>query len=88
VVVLHVMGREELEFNYKGTVTFEDLETGNRGKGDAKEAKKKYLESLEVMINTTRDTLLANNISYELFKMEDPIGEALQVFLKKRMNLL
>ncbi|MCM4158663.1 DUF58 domain-containing protein [Antarcticibacterium flavum] len=88
VVVVHVMGRDELEFNYKGTVTFEDMETGKRIKVDAKEAKKKYLESLEVMINTTRDTLLANNISYELFKMEDPIGEALQVFLKKRMNLL
>lgn len=88
VVVLHVMGRDELEFNYKGTVTFEDLETGNRIKVDAKDAKKKYLETLETMISGTRNTLLASNISYELFSLEDHIGEALQVFLKKRMNLL
>ena len=88
VVVLHIMGRSELEFDYEGTVTFEDLETGARVKVDAKEAKTRYLDSLQQMIENTRETLLANNISYHLFKLDEEIGEALNVFLKRRNSLL
>src|SRR5690606_18788990 len=75
VVVMHVIGRSELEFDYQGTVTFEDIETGARVKVDAKEAKTRYLDSLQQMISNTKDTLLANNISYHLFKLDDHIGE-------------
>lgn len=88
VVVLHIMGRSELEFDYKGTVTFEDLETGARMKVDAEEAKIGYLNSLQQMIENTRETLLANSISYHLFKLDEEIGEALNVFLKRRNSLL
>ena len=88
VVVFHLMGRNEMEFNYKGTVTFEDLETGYRVKVDAKEAKKKYLESLENKLKQSRETMLTNGITYHLFRMEEPIAEALQVFLKNRNNLI
>lgn len=88
VVVLHLMGESELEFDYRGTVTFEDMETGARVKVDAKEAKARYLDSLQEMINNTRDTLLANNISYHLFRLDEHIGEALNIFLKKRTSLI
>ncbi|WP_109436638.1 MULTISPECIES: DUF58 domain-containing protein [Aquimarina] len=88
VVVLHLMGKNELEFDYKGTVTFEDLETGMKLKIDTKTAKKKYLSSLEEMMKKTKDILLANGISYHLFRLDEHIGEALQVFLKKRNRLM
>ncbi|WP_010232429.1 DUF58 domain-containing protein [Gillisia marina] len=88
VIVMHIMGTRELNFDYKGTVTFEDLETGTRMKVDAKEAKKTYLQSLESTIKATKDNLLANGISYHLFNLEDPIGEALQAFLKTRNRLI
>ncbi len=88
VIVMHIMGTRELNFDYKGTVIFEDLETGTRMKVNAKEAKKTYLQSLESTIKATKDSLLANGISYHLFNLEDPIGEALQVFLKTRNRLI
>jgi len=88
VVVMHIMGKSELNFDYKGTVTFEDLETGTRMKVDAKEAKNYYLQSLNSKIKETKDTLLSNGISYHLFNLEDPIGEALQSFLKIRNRLI
>jgi len=88
VVVLHLMGKNELEFNYKGTVTFEDLETGAMLKIDAKTAKKEYLIELEKMIKNTKDMLLSNDVSYHLFRLNEHIGEALQVFLKKRNKLI
>lgn len=88
VVVLHVMGKNELEFNYKGNLTFEDLETGAKLKVDAGETKKLYLKSLKEMMKYTKDILLANGIGYHLFRLDDPMGEALQLFLKKRSNLM
>ena len=88
VVVMHIMGNSELNFEYKGTVTFEDLETGTRMKVDAKEAKNYYLQALNSKIKETKDTLLSNGISYHLFNLEDPIGEALQSFLKIRNRLI
>ncbi|WP_034920824.1 DUF58 domain-containing protein [Gillisia sp. CAL575] len=88
VVVMHIMGKSELNFDYKGTVTFEDLETGTRMKVDAKEAKNYYLQALNSKIKETKDTLLSNGISYHLFNLEDPIGEALQSFLKIRNRLI
>lgn len=88
VVVLHIMGKNELEFDYEGTVTFEDLETGAKIKVDAKEAKSAYLKSMEEMIKNTKDTLLAKGVSYQLFRLDQHLGEALQLFLKKRNNLV
>lgn len=87
VVVMHIMGKSELNFDYKGTITFEDLESGARMKVDAKEAKKNYLYSLQSTINITKNDLLANGISYQLFNMEDPIAESSQAFLKIRNKL-
>ncbi|MCK0107759.1 DUF58 domain-containing protein [Flavobacteriaceae bacterium S0825] len=88
VIVLHIMGANELDFDYKGNVTFEDLETGTKLKVNTAEAKKMYLQSLENMIKNTKDFLLANNIGYHLFRLDEPMGEAIQLFLKKRNNLV
>lgn len=88
VVVLHIMGKNELEFEYAGTVTFEDLETGAKMKVDAKQAKSAYLKSIEEMIKNTKDALLAKGVSYHLFRLDEHLGEALQLFLKKRNNLM
>lgn len=88
VVVFHLMSKNELEFNYKGTLTFEDLETGERVKVDAKQAKTKYLQSLDANLKRNKETMLSNGITYQLFRMNEPIAEALQGFLKKRNNLV
>ena len=88
VVVFHLMSKNELEFNYKGTLTFEDLETRERVKVDAKEAKSKYLQSLDAILKRNKEFMLSNGITYQLFKMNEPIAEALQGFLKKRNNLV
>ncbi|CAN5230151.1 DUF58 domain-containing protein [soil metagenome] len=88
VVVFQVMGKAELEFNYRGTLTFEDLETGDRVKVNANDAREYYLKSIEELITNTKNTLLANGISYHLFRLDEPVSQALQVFLKKRSSLL
>jgi uncharacterized protein (DUF58 family) len=88
VAVLHLLGKNELNFDYKGQVVFEDLETGTKIKVNAKEAKEEYLQALTQSMTKTKSELLANGIGYELFTLDSHIGEALQLFLKKRSNLL
>lgn len=87
VVVLQIIGNQELSFDYDGTLTFEEIETGKRVKVDAKEAKAFYLNAMEAKTANIKATMLANNISYELFSMEKPIGDTLNLFLKKRDSL-
>jgi uncharacterized protein (DUF58 family) len=88
VVVLQIMGKHELEFDYKGYVIFEDLETGTKLKVETSAAKKEYLNSLETMMAKVRNELLSEGISYELFKLDDKIEEVLNLFLKRRNKLL
>ncbi|MFH6603632.1 DUF58 domain-containing protein [Maribacter algicola] len=88
VVVMHIMGQKELEFNHSGPAIFEDLETGLRIRVDAKEAKAKYLSALGLMISDTKELLWSNGIGYHLFNLGEPIGDTLQVFLKQRSRLL
>ena len=88
VVVLHVMGKNELEFNYNGNLVFEDLETGVKVKVNATDAKKKYIQSLNSMMKNTKDMLLANGISYHLMRLDDNISKAIELFLKKRNKLV
>lgn len=86
VVVLHILGDNELHFKYKGQVIFEDLETRTRVKVNTQEARAAYLEGLESFMSKTKSKLLSNNIDYQLFMLENNIAEALQFFLKKRTN--
>ena len=87
VAVLHLMGRNEYEFDYKGQVIFEDLESGTKVKVNTKEARDVYLEGLQQSITHAKKELLASGIGYELFMLDQHIGEALQLFLKKRAKL-
>ncbi|TRZ43170.1 DUF58 domain-containing protein [Robertkochia solimangrovi] len=87
VIVFHVMGKNELDFNYKGSLTFEDLETGESIKIDAGEARSSYMEALASMEESLRAELLANDITYQLINLNTPAGTVLQSFLKKRNNM-
>ena len=88
VVVLHLLGKNEIDFDYKGSLTFEDLETGTRLKVDAKEARKMYLQNVKETTEKTKDFLYQNNIDYHLFRLDNPINEAIQFFIDKRTRML
>ena len=80
VTVLHITGKNEIEFDYKGAVVFEDLETNRRLRVDPKEAREHYKELLNEMISKTRGHLLTHGISYQMLRMDEPLGEALKTF--------
>ena len=88
VVVFRIMGENELEFNYKDYIIFEDLETGAKIKVDAKAAETEYLDALKQNMEETKNDLLSHGVGYHLFRLNAPIGEALQLFLKQRNFLM
>ncbi|MFD2825530.1 DUF58 domain-containing protein [Leeuwenhoekiella polynyae] len=88
VAVLQILGKDELNFEYSGTVTFEDLETGTKLKVAAKEARTHYLENLTNKLKKTEELLLNQGISHQVFTMGEPLGATLNLFLKKRINLV
>ena len=88
VVVLQLMGRKEMEFDYTDAVIFEDLETGDRVKVDAKAAKSVYLQSMSESILRIKNKLLQQGIGYYMFRLDEPIAEALRLFLRRRNTLV
>jgi len=87
VVVLQVMGAAEMDFSYGSNVTFEDWETGARIKVDTQQAKTEYLNALEIRLKKNKEELLSNGIDHHVFRMDAPLGEALQLFLKQRKRI-
>ena len=88
VVLLQIMGSQELEFDYKGFVIFEDLETGAKLKVETNQARKDYLKAMETMMKKVKNDMLSEGISHELFRLNDKIEEVLNLFLKRRNKLL
>lgn len=87
VVVLQIMAGNEMDFDYKRSVTFEDLETGTKIKVDVNKAKMAYLKALKTKIGQIKENLLSQGISHYVFRMDEPLGDALQLFLKERTRL-
>lgn len=87
VLVFHVVSPQEQHFDYQGALTFEDLETHQRIKVDAAQAKKEYIRLFNERMQNLKSLLFENGIGYEVFNTQDPVGDVLTAFLKKR-NLL
>ncbi len=88
VIVLHIMGRQELTFDYSGQVIFEDLESGIQRKVNSKQAREGYLHAMNMEVSAIKNELLTKGVTYHMFRMDEAIGTALQVFLKKRNSIL
>lgn len=87
LVVLQIMGGNEIAFDYEGYVSFEDLETGTRVKVDTKEAKNEYLQLLDKQMTAVNEGFLKEGIGYQLFHLGETMSDALHLFLKRRKYL-
>ena len=87
VVVFHLMGRNELELDFKGFTTLEDLETGETVQFNSGNAEKLYKDNLENYLSNVRTQLLERNVAYKLLSIDEPLDQALREFLKQRNNI-
>ncbi|MES1215796.1 MAG: DUF58 domain-containing protein [Bacteroidota bacterium] len=87
VLVFHLMGKNEMDFDYKGYAALEDLETGQKIKINATQSNDAYKEQIEKHLTSTRIKLLNKNIFYRLLTMDQPLNQALRDFLNQRTKL-
>jgi uncharacterized protein (DUF58 family) len=87
VVVFQLMARNELNLDFKGYSSFEDLETGETLQIDQATARKTYQETLKSHLESVRIKLLDRNIYYRMLCTDEPLDLALRDFLKQREKL-
>jgi uncharacterized protein (DUF58 family) len=87
LIVFHLMGKNELDLDYKGYTAVEDLETGETVKIDATSSKKYYQGNLEKYLSQLRMNLLERKINYKLVSMDQPLDQALRDFLNQRNKI-
>ncbi len=85
VLLFHLMAANELEFDFKGTLTFKDLETGKTTQVHTRQAKDEYQIRIQNYLKNIREKILGMNIGYELFRMDEPLDTALKRFLEQRI---
>lgn len=87
VIVFHLMGDEELTFNFRKTTLFKDLEDGSELKVDPTSLKDAYLERLNSWIEGLREEFRNEGVDYVLVNMSDPIDEVINKFMWHRKKL-
>ena len=87
VLLFHLMAANELTLPYSGILTFEDLESGKTVQVDSRKVRADYQETIQERLQNIRADLLNMGISYNLLRMDEPIGNALQYFLERRRKL-
>jgi uncharacterized protein (DUF58 family) len=87
VIVFHLLGKHESDFDYDGSFTFEDLESKVRVKIDSRLQQKEYKERLEAWLKKSRAWMLEKQINYQLITMNEPVDAVLRNFLTIRKKL-
>ncbi|MES2331051.1 MAG: DUF58 domain-containing protein [Bacteroidota bacterium] len=87
IIVFHVMGRNEIELDYKGYSSLQDLETGEIIPVESSGSKDIYLQKLNDHLTDLRSQLLDRGIFYRMVNMQQPIDQVLRDFLNQRVKL-
>jgi uncharacterized protein (DUF58 family) len=84
IIVFHLMGQNELDFDFKGYTTLEDLETGETIQVNTLRAKDTYQEKLQGYLTAVKSNLTGKRIVYQMVSTSQPLDEALRAFLVQR----
>jgi uncharacterized protein (DUF58 family) len=87
VILFHLMARNELEMDFKGYSTFEDLETGATIEIDPPAARKAYLLNLKNHLDEVKRKALDKRIAYRMMCTDEPLEQAIREFLNQRKKL-
>jgi uncharacterized protein (DUF58 family) len=87
VLLLHLVAGNELNFSYKGPVTFRDLETGQTVQVDADQQRASYQTQLQAWLRDTAQQARRQGLDYQLLNTAEPLDGALREFLKRRQRM-
>lgn len=87
IIVFHLIGGNELDFDYGGYAALEDMETGERIKINTAMDSEAYRQKMNHWLAAVRMKMLNRNFFYRLLNMRQPVDQALRDFLKQRSKL-
>lgn len=87
VLFFQLMGRDELELDYRGTTALQDLETGQLVQVNPDSFRKQYRQQLRQKLEEIQQKMLDMGISWHLFPLNEPVETALATFLERRGKL-
>lgn len=87
VIVFHVFDKAELEFSFKDTIAFHDLETDERIQIDPAYVRDAYLEQIREFTETYRRECAESQIDYIMTDTSVPYDFMLSRYLAKRNRL-
>lgn len=84
VIVFQVLDRSELDFDFRGPLLLEDLETGRRLSTDASEVRGDYVAAMRRHLATLKDGCRGQRIDHEVFRADRPFAPVLATYLARR----
>jgi uncharacterized protein (DUF58 family) len=87
IIVFHLMGNNELDLDYAGYTSLEDLETGETIPFETNRAGDGYKQKLDDHLSMIRTQLLDRGIFYRMVGMQQPLDQVLRDFLNQRNRL-
>ncbi|TGE19732.1 DUF58 domain-containing protein [Hymenobacter elongatus] len=84
VLLLHLMADNELRFSYRGSLTFEDLESGQTVQLNAEQERASYQQQLQEWLRTTAQAARRQGFDYHQLNILEPLDGALREFLRRR----
>ncbi len=87
VVLLHLMGRDELEFGWSGDLLFEDLESGAVVAGSGGVLREGYLRRLGAWLQAWERRAAELGVTYSRVPLDRPLELALRDVLARRRRM-
>ena len=84
VIVFQVLDRSELDFDFRGPLVVQDLETGRRLATDASEVRGEYVSAMADHLRLLKEGCRSHRIDHEVFVTDRPFGPALAAYLARR----
>ncbi|WP_187696445.1 DUF58 domain-containing protein [Xanthovirga aplysinae] len=84
VIVFHLMGGNELTFDFPSNPEFVDLETGEKIQLDTSSYKAVYIEKMKKELGLLQDQMANLGVHYQLVNMDQPISDCLEGFIQSR----
>ena len=86
IILFHIVGRNEMDFDFGTFSNLKDLETGESVNITDQVDKEEYVRKLQEYFAGLRMQLLEKHIVYRLLVMDQPLDKALRDFLNQRQK--
>ena len=87
VIVLHIMGKNEVTLKQEGVFSFQDLESGKTIRVDTKIEREAYTQRVGKWLRETKTKLIEKEIFYSFVSLTEPLDKVLRDFLRVRETM-